>query len=137
MAAHVDWHAALSEREIPSIQNPAFSRFCHARGTPATRLTDWLQAEREEAATGFFDSDVEPTVLPLGNKNGKSTDNVPDVSVHELVFRNGLSIRGGLLVDDYGLGKSVTTLAAIGKDRATNIIHCSFLILCPAALIHT
>ncbi|GLA68725.1 hypothetical protein AtubIFM55763_006924 [Aspergillus tubingensis] len=98
MAAHVDWHAALSEREIPSIQNPAFSRFCHARGTPATRLTDWtaldgrdgvsssvvqsypvtqLQAEREEAATGFFDSDVEPTVLPLGNKNGKSTDNVP------------------------------------------------------------
>ncbi|GLA62397.1 hypothetical protein AtubIFM54640_002949, partial [Aspergillus tubingensis] len=98
MAAHVDWHAALSEREIPSIQNPAFSRFCHARGTPATRLTDWtaldgqdgvsssvvqsypvtqLQAEREEAATGFIDSDVEPTVLPLGNKNGKSTDNVP------------------------------------------------------------
>ncbi|OJZ80926.1 hypothetical protein ASPFODRAFT_704161 [Aspergillus luchuensis CBS 106.47] len=31
MAAHADTHAALSEREVPSIQNPTFSRFCHAR----------------------------------------------------------------------------------------------------------
>ncbi|GAA84022.1 hypothetical protein AKAW_02137 [Aspergillus luchuensis IFO 4308] len=31
MAAHADTHAALSDREVPSIQNPAFSRFCHAR----------------------------------------------------------------------------------------------------------
>ncbi|RAH57544.1 hypothetical protein BO85DRAFT_514333 [Aspergillus piperis CBS 112811] len=41
MAAHADTHAALSEREVPSIQNPAFSRFCHARrysSYPAYRL---------------------------------------------------------------------------------------------------
>ncbi|PYH34309.1 uncharacterized protein BO87DRAFT_386792 [Aspergillus neoniger CBS 115656] len=71
--AYVDWHAALSEREISSIQNPAFSRFCHARGTPATWLTSWPRSEREEAATGFIDSDVEPNVLSLET----STDDVP------------------------------------------------------------
>ncbi|RAK82876.1 hypothetical protein BO79DRAFT_280006 [Aspergillus costaricaensis CBS 115574] len=43
MAAHADTHAAHSKREVPSIQNPAFSRFCHARGTPATWLTSWVR----------------------------------------------------------------------------------------------
>ncbi|PYH65613.1 uncharacterized protein BO88DRAFT_418269 [Aspergillus vadensis CBS 113365] len=85
MAAHVDWHAALSEREVPSIQNPAFSRFCHTRGTPATRLTDWTaldgrdgpQTEREAAARVFIYYDMGPTILPPGNEYRKSIVDVP------------------------------------------------------------
>ncbi|PYH28100.1 uncharacterized protein BO87DRAFT_278632, partial [Aspergillus neoniger CBS 115656] len=54
-----------------------------------------------------------------------------------LLTADGSPIRGGVLADDCGLGKSVTALAAIDRDSERRTIHRPALILCPAALIDT